>query len=88
MKPVKSLALIYWADMFIKTKFKRFLQNRFKYKKEFITPFEEISPQWLSKIGRQKFYLLSAKNSTAVCSFARKIVIVGNSKRVRNFAVW
>ena len=68
MKPVKSLALIYLADMFIKTKFKRFLQNRFKYKKEFITPFEEISPQWLSKIGRQKFYLLSAKKFD-VCSF-------------------
>ena len=36
MKPVKSLALIYLADIFInkiKTKFNRFLQNGFKYKK-------------------------------------------------------
>ena len=40
----------------IKTKFNSFLQNRFKYKKKFITPFEDITHQWLNKC-LQKFYL-------------------------------
>ena len=63
MKPVKSLALIYLADIFInkiKTKligFYRMVSNT----KRTHNSFEEVSPQWLNKIGLQKFYLSARK---------------------------
>ena len=63
MKPVKSLALIYLADIFInkiKTKFNRFLQKVSNTKRTH-NSFEEVSPQWLNKIGLQKFYLSARK---------------------------
>ena len=43
-----SLALLYWADAFInkfKSKLNSFFTEWFQKQKEFITPFEEISPQ-------------------------------------------
>ena len=57
MRPVKkflfykcklSLALLYFADMFIKklkTKFNSFFTEWVQVQKEFITPFEEIPEQ-------------------------------------------
>ena len=56
----------------MKTKFNSFLQNRFKYKKKFITPFED-KVLFVSKKMWQLFGLLRTK-----------IVNVGSSKWVNN----
>ena len=55
----------------IKTKFS-FLQNTFKYKKKFITPFEDISHQWLNKC-LQKFNLLARKHDSRLDIRAPKL---------------
>ena len=52
--------------------------------KEFSTPFEEISPQELNNY-KLKFYLHERKSDDHGPSLiARQIVIIGNSKRVKN----
>ena len=60
-----SLALVYLVDLVInklKTKFNNlFYRKILKWKKEFTTPFEEISPQELNKC-LQKFYLSARKS--------------------------
>ena len=59
-----SLASIYLVDLFInklKSNLIIFLHNDFKFKKEFTTPFEKISPQELNKC-LQKFYLSARKS--------------------------
>ena len=51
--------------------------------KEFTTPFEEISPQELNKC-LQKFYLSAKKTRRPFSHLRAKIVIIGNSKWVKN----
>ena len=48
-------------------------------KKEFTTPFDEISPQELNKC-LQKFYLSERKSDDRGRLVIARIVIVGNSK--------
>ena len=81
-----SLASLYLIDLFInklKTKFKSFLQNYFKYKKNsqlLLKKFPARAKQMPSKV-----LFVSKKKATAAAfwSLSAKIVIVGNSKWVK-----
>ena len=52
--------------------------------KEFTTPFEEVSPQQLNKCLQSFICRQEKGTAAAVRSLRAKIVIVGNSKWVKN----